>query len=94
MYAIRIIAAVEIEKLQRFRKPLYLTLRVNDGVNGEINTYRIRSAYIDNFYSLTEFFFNAPANRAYQAELLVEDGSEVDLLVNHESLCSRQGEHQ
>jgi len=86
MYAVRIIAVVETEQLRRFRKPLYLTLRVNDGVNGEINTYRIRSAYIDNFYSLTELFFNAPTKRAYQAELLIDEGSEVDVLVNHVSL--------
>lgn len=81
MYAIRLIGAVEAKDLQRHRKPLILRLTVNDGLNGEVSTYRFRCKYVDQFYAMAEFYFHAPVKRAYKATLAVDAGSLVEPLV-------------
>jgi hypothetical protein len=86
LYAVRVIGAVETAKLRPFRAPLFLAMRVNDGLKGETSTYRIRCAYVDEFYSVAEIYFHAPAKRGYQAELFVDQGSTVELLVHNVSL--------
>ncbi len=42
--------------------------------------------YCDELYSVAEFYFHAPAKRAYRAELSLDRGSAVDLLVHNVSL--------
>jgi len=86
MYAVRVIAAVETRQLRTFRRPAFLRMRVNDGLNGEVNEYRKRIGYCDEFYSVCEFYFHAPRRRQYRAELWLAEGSEVDLLVHNLSL--------
>ena len=86
MYVVRVVGAVETKNLIRHRKPLILKLTVNDGPAAEISTYRFRCKYVDEFYVVAEFYFNAPAARTYQATLNVDEGSLVDLLVHNVEL--------
>ncbi|MGD8238113.1 MAG: hypothetical protein PVH68_06140 [Armatimonadota bacterium] len=86
MYAVRVIAAVETAALRTFRRPVFLRCRVNDGLGGEASEYKLRIGYCDEFYSVAEFHFNAPERRRYKADLWVDEGSEVDLLVRNISL--------
>jgi len=86
LYVVRVIGAVETRKLRPFRQPLYMRMSVNDGLKGETSGYRLRLGYCDQFYSVAEFYFHAPAARRYRAELTVGRGSTVDLLVHNVSL--------
>ena len=86
MYAIRVIGAVPTEQLRAFREPLYLRATINDGLKGESLTYRLRLGYVDEFYSIAEIYFHAVAKRVFHAELAVDHGSKVDLLVQSLSL--------
>jgi hypothetical protein len=86
MYAVRVIAAAETAKLRAWEDPIYFSLKVNDGVRGETNTYRVRSSYTDDFYSVVELYFNAPEARHYTADLTLDQGSKAELLVHNISL--------
>jgi hypothetical protein len=86
LYVVRVIGAVETGKLRPFRLPLYVRMTVNDGLDGETSAYRMHVGYCDEFYSVAEFYFHAPARRAYRAEVSVDRGSAVDLLVHNISL--------
>ena len=88
LYAVRVIGAVETGELRCFRKPLYITMRINDGPAGqdEVNTYRLRCGYVDDFYSVAEIYFHAVRKRRFRAELFVDRGSTVDLLVHNITL--------
>lgn len=86
MYAVRVIAAVPTEQLRPFRRPVFLRARINDGNQGEVTEYKKRIGYCDEFYSVCEFYFNAPERRRYLAEVWMDVGSEVDLLVHNISL--------
>lgn len=86
LYAIRVIGAVETGKLRGFRQPLFLRCRINDGPAGESSTYRLRLGYCDEFYSVAEVYFHATQKRAYKAQMAVDAGSMVDLLVHNISL--------
>jgi hypothetical protein len=86
LYAVRVIGAVPTAKLRQFRSPQYMTLKINDGVNGEQHTYRMRIASTDEFYSVSEIYFHAPAARHYEAELFLDEGSALDLLVHNITL--------
>jgi hypothetical protein len=86
MYAVRVIAAVETAQLRPFRRPVFLRMAVNDGLKGEITEYKRRIGYCDEFYSVCEFYFNAPEKRPYRAELRMDAGSEAELLVRNVSL--------
>ncbi|HPD15636.1 MAG TPA: hypothetical protein PLE19_11835 [Planctomycetota bacterium] len=86
LYAVRVIGAVETPRLRIFRQPLYLALKVNDGLDGSAHIYRLRIGYCDEFYSVAEFYFHATARRRFEAELWVDKGSTVDLLVHNISL--------
>jgi len=81
MYAIRAIGAVETKNLQRHRKPLILKLLVDNGLKREQSVSRYRCKYVDEFYAVAEFYFNAPEKRAYQATLSVDTGSMLDLML-------------
>lgn len=83
MYCLKTVGAVETKDIQRVRKALYFTVRINDGLGGEVSSYRQRIGYVDDFYSVSEVFFHAPAKRRYTAELQVDGGSLVDLLVHN-----------
>ncbi|MEA3400226.1 MAG: heparinase II/III family protein [Armatimonadota bacterium] len=86
LYVVRVIGAVETADLRPFRQPLYMTMNVNDGVEERPSEHRLRLGYCDQFYSVAEFYFHAPAEREYSAELQVASGSKVDLLVHSVSL--------
>jgi len=86
MYAVRVIGAVETAKLRRVREPLFLSMKVNDGLKGEVNSYRIRPGYVDEFYSVGDFYFHAPEKRAYTAELSLDQGTTIELLVHNITL--------
>ena len=83
LYCVRIVGAVETAKLQPFRKPVFVVLEVNDGIGGETTRHRMRIAYVDEFYSIAEIYFHAPVTRAYSADLYVDEGSQVELLVRN-----------
>ena len=82
MYCLRAVGAVETKALERHRKPVYLRLTVNDTQKGEETVYRVRCPYVDEFYRVAEFFFNAPEDRTYRATLSVDEDSLADLLVH------------
>lgn len=86
LYAVRVIGAVPYKKPRRFLKPLFLRMNVNDGLKGETNTYRVRCGYVDQFYSIAEIYFHAPERRSFQAELYVDEGTDVALLVHNITL--------
>ncbi|MBM3879429.1 MAG: hypothetical protein FJ387_06870 [Verrucomicrobia bacterium] len=82
LYAIRVIGAVETANLRTYRQPLYLGMRVNDRLDGGMSEYRIRIGYTDDFFSVGEIYFHAPGRRQYAAEVWVDRGSQVELLVH------------
>jgi len=86
LYVVRVIGAVQTERLRPFREPLFMAMTVNDGLGGETSRYRLRLGYCDEFYSVAEFYFHAPQKRRYRAELAVDRGSTVELLVHNVSL--------
>ncbi|MCE9606572.1 MAG: hypothetical protein K8U03_16905 [Planctomycetia bacterium] len=47
LYAIRVVAAAETAKMKSPYVPLYVALRVNDGLRGETNQYRVCCAATD-----------------------------------------------
>ncbi len=86
LYAVRVIAAVETANLRPFRRPVFLRMRVNDGLKGETTEYKRRIGYCDEFYSVCEFYFHAPEKRRYRAEVWMDAASETELLVRNISL--------
>jgi hypothetical protein len=86
MYAVRVIGAVPTDKLRRFRLPVFLKMKINDGPNGEETNYRISAGYVDEFYNVGTFYFHALTKRNYKAEVAVETGSQTALLVHDISL--------
>lgn len=86
LYAVRLIGAVETAAVRPFRQPLYVRMTVNDGRAGQTSAYRRHIGYCDEFYSVAEFYFHAPEKRAYRAEVRVDRGSAVDLLLHNVSL--------
>ena len=86
LYVVRVIAAVETQQLRPFREPLYMRMKINDGVEGGVSEYRRRLGYCDEFYSVAEFYFQVHQPRRCRAELAVDQGSTVDLLVHNVSL--------
>lgn len=86
LYAVRVIAAVETAKLRSWRDPMYMTLRVNDGLQNETTSYRVAIGYTDDFYSVAEIYFHAPERRHFQGELFLDKGSERELLVHNITL--------
>ena len=86
MYAVRVIGAVPTDKLRRFRLPVFLRMKINDGRDGAENNYRISAGYVDEFYNVGTFYFHALTKRNYQAEVAVDTGSQTALLVHDISL--------
>ena len=78
-YVVRVIAMVRTEDLEQYRKPVYVDLRVNDKVGGGISWYRHRVPYWDDFYCVTDLYFNADERRSYHGTLSVGEGSIADL---------------
>ncbi len=78
-YAVRLIAATDSERVQQSSRRLVIHLEVNDGPNGETNTYKKRCAASDQFYSVVEFFFMAPTTREYRITVRVDASSELPL---------------
>jgi hypothetical protein len=85
LYAVRVIGAVD-QEVGRFTEPLFMRMTVNDRADGSTSSYRKRCGYVDQFYSLQEFYFHAPVKRAYRAEIVVDRGSTVAPLVHTVSL--------
>ena len=86
MYCVRVIGAVETEKLKPIREPLIVRFTVNDGLAGETGDYRLRIGYCDEFFPVAELYFHAPVKRRYQATLQMDARSAVDLLVHNITL--------
>ncbi|NUN92866.1 MAG: heparinase II/III family protein [Verrucomicrobiae bacterium] len=81
MYTVRVVGAVETKDLETLRKPIYLRFTINDGISGETHASRLRIGYQDEFYSVAEFYFNAPARRTYRVSLRSDADSLLPLLV-------------
>lgn len=75
LYAVRVVGAVETKHLDPQRKPLFVSLKIND------ETYRLRVGYVDEFYSVAEFYFHATEKRRFKAAVGVDADSTVPLLV-------------
>lgn len=86
VYALRLIAAVPTEQLKPFRTPLFVRATLNDGPRGEPNSYRLRLGYCDEFYSIAEIYFHADERRSFNAEIAVDEGSGVEMLLHEISL--------
>jgi len=86
LYVVRLIGAVPTKELRVVRKPIFVRMRVNDRVDGGESEYRLRIGYVDEFYSVAEIYFHAPATRRYRAKVWVDEGSRTDLLVHNISL--------
>jgi len=86
LYAVRVVGAVPTKHLHAFLLPAFVGMRVNDGLKGEVSRHRIRIGYVDEFYSVAELYFHAPERRHYEAEVWLDEGSAVDLLVHNVSL--------
>jgi hypothetical protein len=88
MYCVRIVGAVEASSIRPFRKPLYVEWKINDGVQdakGD-STWRRRLGYVEEMYSVEEFFFHAVEKKQYNAQFTIAVGSEVDLLIGEVTL--------
>ena len=86
LYAVRVIAAVEAAQCRPFREPAYLRMSVNDGLQGETSSHRVRIGYCEEFYSVAEFYFHAVEKRQFHAELALDRGSKAELLVHNITL--------
>ena len=86
LYAGRVIGTVEKARLRPFREPIYVTMKINDGLDGQSQCHRMRIGYSEEFRSVVEIYFHAVARRRFQAELWVDRGSTVDLLVHNITL--------
>lgn len=91
-YAVRVIAAIDTEKVQQSTKRLVIHFEVNDGSNGEISASRKRCAANDQFYSMAEFFFLAPVERPYRIKLRVDASSDLSLYLHNIDLHDRLAE--
>lgn len=81
-YVVRVIAAVKTEDIEQYRKPVYVDLKVNDQPGGGESHYRHRVPYWDDFYAVTELYFNADEKRAYKATLGAGAGGMADLYIH------------
>lgn len=81
-YVVRVIAAVKTADLEKYRKPLYVDLKVNDQPGGKVSLYKQRVPYWDDFFAVAEIYFNVDEKRNYTATLTVGDGSIVDLYIH------------
>ena len=94
LYAIRLIGAVPTEQLRPFRRPLFLRATIDDGPQGERSTHRLRLGYVDEFYSIAEVYFHVASRRAFHAELAIDQGSKVDVLLQSVTLDDALAGHQ
>jgi len=83
IYVVRVIAMVKTEDIVQYRKPLFVELKVNDRPGGGETVYRQRIPYWDDFYCVTDLYFNADERRAYSATLTVGEGSQADLYIHN-----------
>jgi hypothetical protein len=81
-YAVRVIAMVETNEIQQYRKPLYVELLVQGPQGVLAKRYRQRVPYWDDFYSVTELYVNVDVPGEYQFSVRVGDGSAVPLMIN------------
>lgn len=84
IYVVRVVAAVQTDRLRPFMEPLYFRMRVIDETDGADSAeYRVRSGYNDEFYSIAEIYFHVTATGRFRAELTVDEGSRVEPLVHN-----------
>lgn len=76
MYALRVVAMVPTEQLDRWRRPLVFEVTIDDGVHKTL--YRQRAPYWDDFYEVAVVYFNVDAPRTYKATVRVASDSQVD----------------
>jgi len=86
LYVLRVIGAVPTEQFAPYRRDLFVHFTINDRPDGGESTSRSRIGYVDQFYSVAEMYFHAPAKRRYHATLSVGQLSKVQLLVHNVSL--------
>ncbi len=92
IYVVRVIACLE-EQDVRITHPedLILEMSINDGPDGEVNTYALRQRGTYNFYSMGEFFFRVESEtlRSFEIEIGSRPESAVDLLVHNVDVHDR-----
>lgn len=81
LYCVRLVGAVAMDQLELHRKPVYVNVTVNDGLQGQKHTYMQRVGYNADFRAVAEVYFHATDTRGYQAEVTIAKESEVDLKV-------------
>src|SRR5690606_4518433 len=64
-------------------RPIYLHLTVNSGINGEVETQRLRIPFDEQglYDHVTQIYFHAPRTGHYEATLTVGHGTRVPELV-------------
>ena len=81
-YFIRVVGRTD-GAVTRIRKPVLLNFTINDGPNGEVNTYQIRTLYSNYLEDTGRLFFNAlNTSNDLQATLSLATSSAEDLLVH------------
>ncbi|MBX3744364.1 MAG: hypothetical protein KF833_03575 [Verrucomicrobiae bacterium] len=83
VYFVRLVGRVDNAPTPRIRRPLYVHLRINDGPAGEVNEYRMRVLYSENYEETGRIFFYAlNPNNTLDAELFVGPGSQEALILH------------
>lgn len=85
MYCIRVIAAVRQKDNSNYRKDLFGVFTVNDKIDGGNSVYKKRVPYVDQFYSIMEFYFHALKKKEYKIKLSVDPKSKINILVHNVS---------
>lgn len=81
-YAVRVIGMVPSSQIEQYRRPLYVELSVQGPAGVPAKRYRQRVPYWDDFYSVTELYFNVDVAGEHRVAVSVGSGSLVTLHVN------------
>jgi hypothetical protein len=81
-YGVRVIGMVQSDEIQKYRLPLYVELVVEGPAGVATERYRQRVPYWDDFYSVTELYFNVDVAGPRRVSVSVGSGSAVSLHVN------------
>ena len=95
-YILRVVAALETEQVRRIPKQIVMRFEVNDSPKGETRAFTRRFRCVDEFYSMSEWYFRAWDDREFTVTLSLVEGTEVELLAHtvdlhdHLTFCARR----
>ena len=82
-YVVRVIAATPTENVTQASQRLIINFDINDGITNIVSHYRKRTAAIDEFYSIAEFFFHVWEAHEYQIKLWIDDSTVLPVVYLH-----------